>query len=81
MDTVAAIEAQLAQDIAAASAPIEPAAAEEEARAMQQRIQQAIDATLEYHRTHRPVNTARNYAPKQKEWQVASPPHPPSSVL
>lgn len=24
----------------------------------------------EYHRTHRPKNTTKNYAPKQKEWQV-----------
>jgi hypothetical protein len=31
------------------------------------RIQAAIDETLEYHRTHWPPNTARNYAPKQRE--------------
>lgn len=31
---------------------------------------------LEYHRTHRPKNTKRAYAPKQREWRVgnASPP-------
>jgi hypothetical protein len=33
------------------------------------RIQAAINKTLEYHRTHRPPNTARNYAPKQREWK------------
>jgi hypothetical protein len=33
------------------------------------RIQAAIDETLEYHRTHRPPNIARNYAPKQWEWK------------
>lgn len=25
---------------------------------------------LEYHRTHRPKNTTKAYAPKQKEWRV-----------
>jgi hypothetical protein len=33
-------------------------------------IQQAMDEVLEYHRTHRPKNTARNYGPKQQEWKV-----------
>jgi hypothetical protein len=37
---------------------------------LQARIQAARDETLEYHRTHRPPNTARNYAPKQKEWKA-----------
>ena len=63
------IEAQLAHEIAAAGATNEPSVAAQ-ATAIQQQIQQAIDATLEYHRTHRPLNTARNYAPKQKEWKV-----------
>lgn len=35
-------------------------------------IQEAIDEVLEYHRTHRPKNTARNYGPKQKEWRVSA---------
>lgn len=35
-------------------------------------VQQAVDEVLEYHRTHRPRNTARNYAPKQREWRVSS---------
>jgi hypothetical protein len=30
-------------------------------------IQEALDEVLEYYRTHRPKNTARNYGPKQKE--------------
>ena len=34
---------------------------------LQARIEAARDETLEYHRTHRPPNTARNYAPKQRE--------------
>jgi hypothetical protein len=33
-------------------------------------IQQALDEVLEYHRTYRPKNTAKNYEPKQKEWKV-----------
>jgi hypothetical protein len=37
------------------------------AQELQARIEAARDKTLEYHRTHRPPNTARNYAPKQQE--------------
>ena len=37
---------------------------------LQARIEAARDETLEYHRTHRPPNTARNYAPKQREWKA-----------
>ena len=37
---------------------------------LQARIEVARDETLEYHRTHRPPNTARNYAPKQREWKA-----------
>jgi hypothetical protein len=33
-------------------------------------IEAARDETLEYHRTHRPPNTARNYTPKQREWKA-----------
>ncbi|RFU29539.1 hypothetical protein B7463_g6810, partial [Scytalidium lignicola] len=33
-------------------------------------IQQALDEVLEYHRTHRPPNTAKNYEPKQREWKA-----------
>jgi hypothetical protein len=35
-------------------------------------IQEAIDKVLEYHCTHQPKNTARNYRPKQKEWKVSA---------
>ena len=35
-------------------------------------IQNALDEVLEYHRTHRPKNTTKNYEPKQKEWKVGS---------
>jgi hypothetical protein len=35
-------------------------------------IQEALDEVLEYHCTHRPKNTARNYGPKQKEWKVST---------
>ena len=35
------------------------------------RIEAAIGETLEYHRTYRPPNMARNYGPKQKEWTVS----------
>jgi hypothetical protein len=34
-------------------------------------VQQALDEVLEYHRTHRPKNTAKNYEPKQREWKVS----------
>ena len=35
-------------------------------------IQQALDEVLEYHRTHRPKNTTKNYELKQREWRVSS---------
>ena len=34
-------------------------------------IQHALDEVLEYHRTHRPKNTAKNYEPKQREWKAS----------
>jgi hypothetical protein len=34
---------------------------------LQARIKAARDETLEYYRTYRPANTARNYALKQRE--------------
>ena len=37
---------------------------------LQARIETARDETLEYYRTHRLANTARNYAPKQHEWKA-----------
>ena len=38
-------------------------------------IQRALDEVLEYHRTHRPKNTAKNYEPKQREWKVSKAKH------
>jgi hypothetical protein len=51
---------------APAPAPLAPAPRPEDLA-----IQEAIDEVLEYHRTHRPKNTSRNYGPKQKEWRVS----------
>jgi hypothetical protein len=50
-----------------------PAAEALLSRKLEARIEAAIDETLEYHRTHRPPYTARNYAPKQQEWKVSLP--------
>lgn len=54
---------------AAAAASTKPAALPD--RAEDTAVQQALDEVLEYHRTHRPKNTAKNYDPKQKEWKVS----------
>ena len=42
----------------------EPEPEPEPDRAEDIAIQQALDEVLEYHRTHRPKNTAKNYEPK-----------------
>lgn len=47
------------------------AAAVEGPRAEDLEVQRAIDEVLEYHRTHRPKNTTKNYLPKQREWKVS----------
>ncbi|KAH8768805.1 hypothetical protein BGZ57DRAFT_467903 [Hyaloscypha finlandica] len=47
--------------------PPAPAVAPPAPRPEDLAIQEALDEVLEYHRTHRPKNTARNYGPKQKE--------------
>lgn len=60
--------ARLARDLLLPSPPAPPAV-DPLARELQARIEAARDETLEYHRTHRPANTARNYAPKQREWR------------
>jgi len=54
-------------------APIEeqPLEALQTQRAQDLAIQQAIDEVLEYHRTHRPKNTSKNYVPKQREWKAS----------
>jgi hypothetical protein len=56
-----------------------PALTPEPERAEDLAIQQALDEVLEYHRTHRPKNTTKNYEPKQKEWRVS--PDPCSCLL
>jgi hypothetical protein len=53
-------------------APVAPTAPTAPNRAKDITIQQALDKVLEYHRTHRPKNTAKNYKPKQREWKVSS---------
>ena len=58
----------------ARTAPLAPLAAPAPTRAEDIAIQQALDEVLEYHRTHRPKNTAKNYKPKQKEWKVSTSP-------
>ena len=49
----------------------EPTPTPEPDRAEDVAIQHALDEVLEYHRTHRPKNTAKNYEPKQREWKVS----------
>jgi hypothetical protein len=56
---------------APAPAP-EPEPEPEPDRAEDLAIQQALDEVLEYHRTHRPKNTTKNYEPKQREWRVST---------
>jgi hypothetical protein len=50
----------------------EPEPLPEPHRAEDLAIQEALDEVLEYHRTHRPKNTTRNYGPKQREWKVGT---------
>jgi hypothetical protein len=33
-------------------------------------VQENLNQVLEYHLTHRPSNTIKNYLPKQKEWKA-----------
>jgi hypothetical protein len=47
--------------------PLVPVVAPPAPRPEDLAVQEALDEVLEYHRTHRPKNTARNYGPKQKE--------------
>jgi hypothetical protein len=52
----------------APAAPVPALAPEPEPdRAEDIAIQQALDEVLEYHGTHRPKNTTKNYEPKQQE--------------
>ena len=59
--------------VAASSRPPAPEPTPEPNRAEDIAIQLALDEVLEYHRTHRPKNTAKNYEPKQREWRVSTP--------
>lgn len=54
----------------APAAPAVPAPPPTPDRAEDLAVQQALDEVLEYHRTHRPKNTTKNYEPKQREWKV-----------
>jgi hypothetical protein len=62
--------------VASRALALAPAPAPEPGRAEDIAIQQALDEVLEYHRTHRPKNTAKNYGPKQREWKVSPVPVP-----
>ncbi len=64
-----AMEAQGVGAVAAAAAAVPPPPALA-SRPEDLAVQEDIDEVLEYHRTHRPKNTARNCGPKQKEWKV-----------
>ena len=44
--------------------PLAPAVAPLAPRPEDLAVQEALDEVLEYYRTHRPKNTARNYGPK-----------------
>jgi hypothetical protein len=44
--------------------PLVPAVAPPAPRPEDLAVQEALDEVLEYHHTHRPKNTARNYGPK-----------------
>jgi hypothetical protein len=44
--------------------PLAPAVAPPAPQPEDLAVQEALDEVLEYHRTHRPKNTARNYGPK-----------------
>jgi hypothetical protein len=52
--------------------PLAPAVAPLAPRPEDLAVQEALDEVLEYHRTHQPKNTARNYGLKQKEWKVSA---------
>jgi len=54
------------------SAPKEPSESGEIPHAVDLEVQRALDEVLEYHRTHRPKNTTKNYEPKQREWKVST---------
>jgi len=60
---------------------LEAAVKADDSEGIAQRIADAVNEVLEYHRTHRPANTQRAYTPKQKEWTVKSQPSSFALVL
>jgi hypothetical protein len=51
----------------------------EETEALGLRIEKCVDEVLRSHLVERPLNTTKNYVPKQKEWKVN--PSPAFSAL
>jgi hypothetical protein len=52
----------------------------EDMKALGFRIEKCVDEVLRSHLVERPLNTTKNYVPKQKEWKVnQAPPLKPSS--
>ena len=56
----------------APAASIDDTAETEHQRQLDLLCERVRDETLEYHLTHRPKNTAKNYIPKQREWYASS---------
>ena len=54
------------------AASIDDTAEAEHQRQLDLLCERVRDETLEYHLTHWPKNTAKNYIPKQREWHVSS---------
>jgi hypothetical protein len=57
------------QTTVATTATNVPAGAEQ--RLLDLQVQKAVDEALAWHIDHRPSNTRKNYAPKQKEWRAS----------
>ena len=43
---------------------------QEDMKALGLRIEKCVDEVLRSHLVERPLNTTKNYVPKQKEWKV-----------
>ena len=48
----------------------------EDMKALGLRIEKCVDEVLRSHLFERPLNTTKNYVPKQKEWKVKLSPAP-----
>jgi hypothetical protein len=79
MDRLLSLLPTAARAPAPSPAPV-PEPRPEPDRAEDIAIQQALDEVLEYHRTHRPKNTTKNYEPKQREWKVGTGPPVPRLI-